>query len=328
MYKIACLLLICSFVLSCKNATEKPGEISKNSTVTPLEIIPQEAYKLSLAQWSLNKPIFSGKADPMDFAKTAKELGFEGLEYVSQLYMNDAVTFDLKDAGLQAILEQLKKNSDSFGMKNLLIMVDGEGDLSFSDENATQTAIENHKKWIDAAQFLGCHSIRINLFGEDDPEVWVTNSVRSLKALSEYAEPKSINIIVENHGGLSSNGALLARVLKEVGMDNCGTLPDFGNFCLKRKGGARWGASCVEEYDMYKGLAELMPFAKGVSAKSYAFDENGDETKIDYYKMMQIVKDAGFQGYIGIEFEGDEEDPTQGILATKALVLKAAALAK
>ncbi len=327
MYKIACLLLICSFVLSCKNATEKSEEISQNNTETPVKVI-QVAYKLSLAQWSLNKPIFSGKADPMDFAKTAKQLGFEGLEYVSQLYMNDAVTFDLKDAGLQAILEQLKKNSESFGMKNLLIMVDGEGDLSFSDENATQMAIENHKKWIDAAQFLGCHSIRINLFGEDDPEVWVANSVRSLKTLSEYAEPKSINIIVENHGGLSSNGALLARVLKEVGMDNCGTLPDFGNFCLKRKGGARWGVSCVEEYDMYKGLAELMPFAKGVSAKSYAFDENGDETKIDYYKMMQIVKDAGFQGYIGIEFEGDEEDPTQGILATKALVLKAAALAK
>jgi len=327
MYKIASLLLICTFLFSCKDASEKSEEISQDNTETPVKVT-QVSYKLSLAQWSLNKPIFSGKADPMDFAKTAKELGFEGLEYVSQLYMNDAVTFDLKDAGLQAILEQLKKNSDSFGMKNLLIMVDGEGDLSFSDENATQTAIENHKKWIDAAQFLGCHSIRINLFGEDDPEVWVTNSVRSLKALSEYAEPKSINIIVENHGGLSSNGALLARVLKEVGMDNCGTLPDFGNFCLKRKGGARWGASCVEEYDMYKGLAELMPFAKGVSAKSYAFDENGDETKIDYYKMMQIVKDAGFQGYIGIEFEGDEEDPTQGILATKALVLKAAALAK
>jgi sugar phosphate isomerase/epimerase len=328
MYKIASLALICTFLFSCKNAMEKSEDISINSEENVVETPAQVNYKLSLAQWSLHKPIFSGNADPMDFAKTAKELGFEGLEYVSQLYMNDAVTFDLKDAGLQAILEQLKKNSESLGMENLLIMVDGEGDLSFSDEKATQTAIENHKKWIDAAQFLGCHSIRINLFGEEDPEVWVANSVRSLKALADYAAPKNINIIVENHGGLSSNGALLARVMKEVGMDNCGTLPDFGNFCLKRKGGARWGTSCVEEYDMYKGLAELMPFAKGVSAKSYAFDENGDETKIDYYKMMQIVKDAGFKGYIGIEFEGEEEDPTQGILLTKALVIKALAQAK
>ena len=207
-------------------------------------------------------------------------------------------------------------------------MIDGEGDLSFSDEKATKTAIENHKKWIDAAQFLGCHSIRINLFGEEDPEVWVTNSVNSLKALAAYAAPKNVNIIVENHGGLSSNAALLARVMTTVAMDNVGTLPDFGNFCLKREEGARWGAACVEEYDKYKGIAELMPFAKGVSAKSYAFDANGDETTVDYYKMMQIVKDSGFEGYIGTEFEGDVEDPTAGIAATKALILKAAAQAK
>lgn len=321
MYKIASLLFICAFVFSCKNASEKAEEITT-------ETVTEATYKLSLAQWSLNKLIFAGKADPMDFAKTAEELGFEGLEYVSQLYTNEAVSFDMKDAGLPAILEELKKRSDSLRMQNLLIMVDGEGDLSFSDEEAAQAAIENHKKWIDAAQFLGCHSIRINLFGDEDPEVWVANSVRSLKALSDYGAPKNINIIVENHGGLSSNGELLARVMKEVGMDNCGTLPDFGNFCLKREGGARWGAPCVDEYDMYKGLSELMPFAKGVSAKSYAFDENGDETKIDYYRMMQIVKDSGFQGYVGIEFEGDVEDPIHGILATKDLVLKAAALAK
>ncbi|MBL4663904.1 MAG: sugar phosphate isomerase/epimerase, partial [Flavobacteriaceae bacterium] len=316
------LLLLCCLIFSCKNVSERESETAENETETSIEVVTAPTYKLSLAQWSLNRLIFNGKADPMDFADTAKNMGFEGLEYVSQLYTNDEINFDMKDAGLPAILKELKKRSDSLGMQNVLIMIDGQGDLSFTDEETTQTSIENHKTWIDAAQYLGCHSIRVNLFGEENPEIWVTNSVRSLKALAEYAAPKNVNIIVENHGGLSSNGALLARVMKEVGMDNCGTLPDFGNFCLKREGGARWGATCIEEYDMYQGIADLMPYAKGVSAKSYAFNEAGDETKIDYYRMMQIVRDSGFEGFVGIEFEGDVEDPTEGIAATKALVLK------
>ena len=325
MIKTTSLLFICLLMISCKNVSEKDKETAEIQTNIPIEMAP--TYKLSLAQWSLNKLIFSGKADPMDFASTAKEMGFEGLEYVSQLYTSDAVNFAMKDVGLQNILNELKKRSDSLGMKNLLIMIDGEGDLSFSDETATNTAIENHKKWVDAAQFLGCHSIRINLFGEEDPDIWAANSVKSLKALASYATSKNINIIVENHGGLSSDAALLARVIKEVGMSNVGTLPDFGNFCLKREAGARWGAPCIEEYDRYKGIAELMPFAKGVSAKSYAFDANGNETTIDYYKIMQIVKDSGFDGFVGIEFEGDVDDPAEGIAATKALILKAASQA-
>ena len=328
MTKITSLLLICLFVFSCKNASDKESTTAENEANAMNAEEKAPAYKLSLAQWSLNKLIFTGKADPMDFASTAKSMGFEGLEYVSQLYTSKDVKFPMKDAGLQNILNELKRRSDSVGVENLIIMIDGEGDLSFSDKKATQTAIENHKKWIDAAQFLGCHSIRINLFGEDDPKLWATNSASSLKALAAYAAPKNVNIIVENHGGLSSDAALLAGVMTTVGMDNVGTLPDFGNFCLKREGGARWGAACVEEYDRYKGIGELLPFAKGVSAKSYAFNENGDETTIDYYKMMQIVKDSGFEGYVGTEFEGDVEDPTAGIAATKALIIKAAAQAK
>jgi len=328
MNKIISLLLLCCLIFSCKNAPEKDSETAENQPETTVEVETTPSYKLSLAQWSLNRLIFTGKADPMDFAATAKEMGFEGLEYVSQLYTTENVSFDMKNAGLPAILEELKKRSDSLDMQNVLIMIDGEGDLSFTDETATQIAIENHKKWVDAAEYLGCHSIRVNLFGEEDPEAWVANSVRSLKALSAYAAPKNVSIIVENHGGLSSDGSLLARVMKEVGMDNCGTLPDFGNFCLKREGGARWGAPCVDEYDMYQGMADLMPYAKGVSAKSYAFNEAGDETKIDYYKMMQIVRDSGFEGFVGIEFEGDVDDPTEGIEATKALVLKGIEQAK
>jgi len=301
------------FLASCKT---EPVKTEKKSM--PKQ---QTKYKFSLAQWSLHKDLFAGKKDPMNFAQDAKDLGFTGLEYVSQLYVSDAVDYPMKSKGIDAVLKELKRRSDSLNMENLIIMVDREGDLSFSDEKETKKAIENHKKWIDAAAFLGCHSIRINLFGDSDPETWVKNSVRSLKALCEYGATKNVSILVENHGGLSSNAALLARVMKEVNMENCGTLPDFGNFCVKREGGERWGAPCVEEYDKYKGIEELMPFAKGVSAKSYDFNDAGDETTLDYYKMMDIVHKSGFQGFVGVEYEG--EDPIPGIKATKALVEKA-----
>ncbi|MGB1450214.1 MAG: sugar phosphate isomerase/epimerase family protein [Marinirhabdus sp.] len=294
MKKATLALLLLLGLLSCKDTpstttgTETTGTTGTETTEKTAEL--PSVYRLSLAQWSLNKPIFAGTKDPMDFASDAKNMGFEGLEYVSQLYTNEAVKFPMKGAGLQNILEELKRRSDSLGMRNVLIMVDGEGDLSFSDGAATQTAIENHKKWIDAAAFLGCHSIRVNLFGEEDPEAWEKNSVAALKQLGAIAAEKNINIIVENHGGHSSHGARLARVMQQVAMDNVGTLPDFGNFCVAREGGERWGAPCVETYDMYQGIKEIMPYAKGVSAKSYAFDEQGNETKIDYHKMMQLLK--------------------------------------
>jgi sugar phosphate isomerase/epimerase len=309
MYGVLTLL----FLVACKT---KPQKIEENNMKKE-----EPTYQFSLAQWSLHKDLFAKKKDPMNFAQDAKDLGFSGLEYVSQLYVGDMVDYPMKKLGIDAILKELKRRSDSLNMQNLIIMVDREGDLSFSDEEQTKKAIENHKKWIDAAAYLGCHSIRVNLFGNQEPEIWVKNSVRSLKALGEYGATKNVSILVENHGGLSSDAALLARVMKEVNMKNIGTLPDFGNFCVKREGGARWSAPCVEEYDKYKGMEELMPFAKGVSAKSYDFNEAGDETTIDYYRMMDIVNKSGFKGYVGVEYEG--EDPIPGIKATKALVEKA-----
>ncbi|CAM1372818.1 sugar phosphate isomerase/epimerase family protein [Tenacibaculum xiamenense] len=310
---ILVMLLLC-VAYSCKKDVQKTKQ-----TESPIIETKKVDYKLSLAQWSLHKGIFDGSIDPMNFAEDAKNLGFEGLEYVSQLYVSEDVNYPYKEKGLDAILKELKKRSDSLGMKNLIIMIDREGDLSFSDEELTNKAIENHKKWIDAAQFLGCHSIRINLFGEDDEQLWVKNSVRSLKKLVEYSKPKNVAILVENHGGNSSKANLLAEVMKQVNSDYCGTLPDFGNFCTKREGNARWAAPCVEEYDIYKGIEELMPYAKGVSAKSYAFDETGNETKIDYQKMFQIVEKSNFEGFVGVEYEGST-DYKKGILKTKELV--------
>ena len=109
--------------------------------------------------------------------------------------------------------------------------------------------------------------------------------------------------------------------MKAVNKSNVGTLPDFGNFCIKREEG-NW-RNCVDAYDRYQGTTELMPFAKGVSAKSHDFDEQGNETETDYTKMLQIVKAAGFSGYIGIEYEGEKLSEDEGIRKTKALLEKA-----
>ncbi|GAA0729961.1 sugar phosphate isomerase/epimerase [Aquimarina litoralis] len=311
-------------ISSCKNTSKETTitETQEEETIQEPPKEPEPIFELSLAQWSLHKEIQSGKLDPMDFAKKAKELGFTGIEYVSQLY-----THLYKDAGdpekeLHEILNALKNKSDQYNVQNLLIMVDGEGDLAVLGEKERNQTVENHKKWVDAAQFLGCHSIRVNLFGTNDPEKWVEVATDGLKKLSEYAATKGINVIVENHGYLSSDASLLVKVMQNVNMKNCGTLPDFGNFCLEREGGARWGAKCVKEYPKYKGIEEMMPFAKGVSAKSYDFDADGNETTIDFKKMMDIIKTAGYQGYIGVEYEGERLSEIDGIIATRDLLIK------
>ncbi|MBT8312308.1 MAG: TIM barrel protein, partial [Flavobacteriaceae bacterium] len=173
-----------------------------------------------------------------------------------------------------------------------------------------------------AAAGMGCHSIRVNLSGSQDPDEWVANSVDGLTQLATYAKEKNVNVIVENHGGLSSNAALLAKVMQTVNMENCGTLPDFGNFCIRRNDPSDYSKGCAEQYDIYQGVEELMPYAKAVSAKSHNFDEAGNETEIDYAKMLQIVKDAGYSGFVGVEYEGNELGEEAGIIATRDLILK------
>ncbi len=306
------LISISLLVMSCKE-----GKISE-------EKIKQEAettapfFKISLAQWSLNKAIRFEGMDPIDFAQKASELGFEGIEYVSQLY-----TKKIDSLGMQAVLDSLKNKSEQYKIQNVLIMVDGEGDLASTDEAKQNEAVENHKKWVDAAKYLGCHSIRVNAKGEGTSEEVANAAVAGLTKLSEYAEKQGINVIVENHGGYSSNGAWLANVMKKVGKPNCGTLPDFGNWCQTEDYGSINDENCKEAYDKYKGVSELMPHAKAVSAKAYTFDENGNETKIDYVNMLQIVKDAGYDGFVGIEYEGEGLSEEEGILATKNLLLSA-----
>jgi len=311
------LSLIVLGTYACKETKKEDSQ----ATVDVEETIDAEPFfKLSLAQWSMHKMIREEGVDPYSFAEKAKNWGFEGLEYVSQLYDPELSDANYSEEAMAAFVEKSNAEAKKHGLKNVLIMIDGQGNLAVSDEGERNETVEKHKKWVDAAAAMGCHAIRVNLNGSTDPEEWKKNSVDGLTKLATYAKQKNINILVENHGGLSSNGALHAEVMKMVNMDNCGTLPDFGNFCMTRKPDS-W--DCLESYDKYKGVKELLPYAKAVSAKSNNFDEQGYDTGIDYVKMLQMVKDAGYTGYIGVEYEGSELSEEAGIIATKELLLKA-----
>lgn len=273
-------------------------------------------FKISLAEWSLHKTIFDKKElDNLDFAATARnKFGIEAIEYVNQMFKDKA-----KDA---AYLADLNKRAADNGVKQLLIMVDGEGGMAETDKKMLNESIENHKKWVDAAATLGCHSIRVNAFSSNPKaEEAAKAAVEGLGKLGEYAAKANINVIVENHGGFSSNGAWLAGVMKQINKPNVGCLPDFGNFCVKRenKDGDPWNGKCIDEYDRYLGVQEMMPYAKGVSAKSNEFDAAGNCVETDYLRMLKVVKDAGYTGHIGIEFEGSKPEE-EGIRLTKALL--------
>ena len=279
-------------------------------------------FKLSLAQWSLHNTIRGGKMSPYDFGKFAKKHGFKGLEYVNTLY-KDVMESKEKSKAIKSFIKKNNQIVNDLNLENVLIMIDDEGNLSTLNQKKRIKAIENHKIWVEAASEMGCHSIRVNLHGTSDAEKWKVTSSESLSKLSDYASDYNINIIVENHGGLSSDADLLMEVMSLVNKKNCGTLPDFGNFCISRK----WGYGdngCENEFDKYEGVKKLMPKAFAVSAKSHVFDENGNEKEIDYKKMLSIVKEAGYSGYIGVEYEKISLSEEDGIIATKNLLLKAA----
>ena len=262
-----------------------------------------QLFEISIAEWSLHKSLFGKKISNLDFPVVAKkEFKISAVEYVNQFFKDKATD--------KNYLNELKKICDNEGVKSLLIMCDGEGKLGDPDKNKRISSVNNHKRWIEAAKHLGCHSIRVNASSSGSYDDQQKLAADGLSRLSEFASTHGLNVIVENHGGLSSNGQWLSGVMKSVNMKNCGTLPDFGNF---RIGGGK-------TYDRYKGVKELMPFAKAVSAKSHNFDDNGNEIHTDYHKMMKIVIDAGYRGYVGIEYEGSKLSEYDGIKATKKLL--------
>ena len=299
--------------LACKQDSKKTTEKGAENTVDSSAIQAEEAamfFQISLAQWSFHRALKSGKMDNLDFASKARELGCEGLEYVNQFFADKA-----KD---KAYLTTMNERAAAEGLQNVLVMIDGEGNLADSDAKKRLQAIENHYKWVEAANFLGCHAIRVNLGGGKQMEDAAKAGVDSLTKLSEFAKDAKIDILVENHGGFSSNGAWLAGVMKEVNLENCGTLPDFGNFCIEY--GENY--SCAKEYPRYQGIEEMLPFAKAISAKSHDFDDQGNETNIDYLRVMKMVKDAGYRGFVGIEYEGRVLSEEEGIIKTRDLLLK------
>ena len=308
-------------VYACKQE-KKQEEASETDTAPLKEATP--FFELSLAQWSIHRMIFEDGVDPYTFAEKAKNWGFTGLEYVSQLYNKELEPANYSKEAMAAFVEKCNAEAKKHGLSNVLIMIDGQGDLATSDPAERKTAVENHYKWVDAAAAMGCHAIRVNLAGSSEREEWIANSVDGLTRLSAYAADKNINVLVENHGGLSSNAKLLSGVMEQVNMENCGTLPDFGNFCIRKEDPDDGSSPCAEKYDIYQGVEELMQHAKAVSAKSHEFDAEGRETEIDYTRMLRIVKNAGYTGFIGVEYEGSGLSEEEGILATKELLLKAA----
>ena len=268
-------------------------------------------FKISIAEWSLNKSIRNGEVDHLDFAKIARRnFDIDAIEYVNQLFAD-------KTGGSNNYIKEMKNIADGEGVKSLLIMCDGEGALGDPGDPARTKAVENHYRWIDAAKYLGCHSIRVNAQSEGEYDEQMKLAADGLGRLTEYGAKNNINVIVENHGGLSSNGNWLSGVMDMVDHPRCGTLPDFGNFYL-----GTWEDKGNDWYDRYLGVEELMPYAKAVSAKSHNFNEDGTEKDTDYSKMMKIVLDAGYRGYVGIEYEGPDLSEMDGIAATKKLLEK------
>jgi sugar phosphate isomerase/epimerase len=283
--------------------------------------LKSSGIEISLAEWSLHRTIRAGKIDHLDFPVVAKkDYNISAVEYVNGLF--GGTKMDFKEAGKNSTyLNELLKRSKDAGVFNHLLMVDDEGPLALPDDKVRLQAIDDHKKWIEAAKLLGCLTVRVNLHGDGTPEAKKTASIDSLSRLGDFAKSMNLNIVVENHGHESSNGVWIADVMKQVNRTNVGTLPDFGNFCLSEDWGTTQG-ECKDYYDRYKGVKEMIPFAKGVSAKTYDFDSNGEQPKMDYKRLIEIVKGSGFKGYIGVEFEGDTQSEEEGIRKTKLLLEK------
>ena len=299
---------------SLASAAPAGGSKAPGSSEAPSVAVRPKAFKISLTQGSLHRELLASRFDPLDFAKVANGFGIDAIEYVSQFFPG-------KGAGNKAFLSELKRRAAGEGVASLLIRVDGEADLGAAARKARQRAVDSYKKWVDAAAFLGCHAIRVDASpaggrgSEDERTNWVSDG---LHRLAEFSDGRGIDVLVENQGGLSSKGSWLTEVLSAVKHPRCGSAPDFGGFDLVP---ASAGTTAVgAAYDRYKGVRELMPFARAVSARAWDFDPRGDETKINYGQMLEIVTSAGYHGYVGIAYTGDRLSERAGIERARLLL--------
>lgn len=266
-------------------------------------------FGISLAQWSLHRTFFRGEIHPLDFPAVARRTyGIDAVEYVNAFFLRNG-----------EFTKELKRRADGEGVRSLLIMIDDEGRLGDPDASLRKDAIDRHRRWVDTAKALGCHSIRVNARSAGSAEEQMRLVADGLRRLAEHAAPQAIDVIVENHGGHSSHGEWVAGLMKMAGHPRVGTLPDFGNWRQTEWGGPDGNASAAE-FDRYRGVELMMPFAKGVSAKSHDFDAAGNETRTDFERMLRIVRQHGYTGHVGIEYEGDRLSEKDGIVATKRLL--------
>lgn len=276
-----------------------PSRPAQGRTTGPL-------FRISLAEWSINRPLFSGQMQHLDFAKIAKSVGIGAIEYVNQFFKDKA-----KD---KAYLQEMNARAKGEGVTQVLIMCDAEGNLGDPDAVKRQAAVQNHYKWVEAAAFLGCHTIRVNGYSSGTPDEQMKLVADGMRRLCEFADQHRIDVVIENHGGLSSNARWLVQTIRSVNHARAGTLPDFGNFRISGPTKDNPNAK-VESYDSYAGVREMMPLAKGVSVKPRVWDFNGNSRDIDLLKMMTIVVDAGYRGHAGIEYgpEGKELEGVAGL---------------
>ncbi|MBR9919238.1 MAG: TIM barrel protein [Bacteroidetes bacterium] len=310
------LLPLIFLAFGCSNSNEKPEEnpgtkeIIRESTQGEEEFQPE----FSLTQWSFHRELFAGEMDNFDFINTASEMGFDGVEYVSQFFQDKVDNIEF--------LDSLNRTADKAGIDNVLIMVDNAGNLGASDPAERKAAVEAHKKWVTAAKYLACNSIRVNAHGDGDAEQMRNNCLDALTELANWGQKEGVNILVENHGQYSSNGAWLASLVDALEDKGVGTLPDFNNWCWQREGGHPFNGECLKEYDRYQGLEELLPYAGAISVKSLEFDEEGNEANMDYSLLIELVRESGYEDYYGIEYDGKDLPSREGIEKTRELVLR------
>lgn len=287
--------------------TDTPAEQESTNQAEHL----RQAPKYSLAQWSFNRNLFAGDMTTVDFIQAAGEMNFEGVEYVSQFFQDKVEDF--------AFLDSLNAAASAAGVQNLMIMVDNAGQLGSSDSEAQKLAILEHQKWVRAAKHLGCRALRVNAHGDGSDEEILEQCVTGIGRLADYANEQGVTILVENHGGISNDGAWLVKLLERLSDKQVKALADFDNWCTARANGQIWGAECTERYDRYQGMTELMPYAHSLSVKSFEFDAEGNETLMDYPKLFEIIQASGYDGYLGIEYEGHDLPSREGIEKTRTL---------
>jgi len=320
------IFTLCLLLIACKQASEKVAEaaeeVSDAASAVVDKVAPSNDFKISLAQWSLNKAYRGGEMNPYKFAEHAKEMGFTGIEYVNQLYAKDIKEGEAHEGSIKKLFAQLDKAAKEAGVAEVLIMIDNEGSLGNTNEAERVKAVQNHKYYIDAASMSGIPTIRVNAAGSGSRKAVRDAAVQSLSELGAYAKTRNVNVVVENHGGYSSDPGWLASIMSSIHMTNVGILPDFGNFCRTRDPRG-WEYPCLDEVPLdstYTAVGMWMPYAHAVSAKSNGFDADGNEIKIDYARMMDTVMAHGYTGYVGVEFEGSDMTEKEGIMATKALL--------